>query len=511
MILASKYQISYIPEEHEPAPLRRSSVASLSDICVAAIWRNAVPWSQFTDSGLPPNCVKKIKDGHGFYEVPPPLRSRSSRYTYDSNAMERIYLGTGTIIVCPSNLVNQWRGEIEKHVEKDALKVLTLDHSTAQIPSVLELLKYDVIIFSRPRFDAEAREGRDSRGRTEFYGVAPSCRCAYKGSTRVPDCVCFKKEAVYRSPLMSIQWKRLIVDEGHSMASSKTNSVCVAEKLPVERRWIVTGTPTRELFGVSAGMKTGESEEESRQRKEKELEERKERQAGEATDLERIGRMVCDFLGQKPWAPMDDRRNTEKASWKKYIDKGFRNQHTGSTACVRSIFQRLFVRHSRKDLEKDRPLPPLVVEVVKLQPRFFERVSMNLLLGALATNAVTSERTGKDYMFHTANRGALKILTNNLLTRSGFYFNGYSVGDVKGSIKTARRYLAENETQCGKGDVMLLLKAIKAGEMALGSKTWRDISIYHDMGMLPYFFGLGSPLLGWIQPPTYSCSLASSC
>jgi hypothetical protein len=36
---------------------------------------------------------------------------------------EKIYLGTGTIVVCPSNLVDQWVRELRDHVEEDELKV----------------------------------------------------------------------------------------------------------------------------------------------------------------------------------------------------------------------------------------------------------------------------------------------------------------------------------------------------------------------------------------------------
>lgn len=482
VILASKHQISSVPEEHAPPPLLRESVASLGDLCVTSIWQNAIPWTQYVDM-IPENCVKKIKDNHGFYEAPQTPQSRSSRYSYDRNTTEKIYLAASTIIVCPQNLVKQWEEEISKHIQKGALKVLTIAKSPAEIPCVSDLLGYDVVLFSRPCFDAEAREGRDSRGRTEFYGVPPACRCTYKGSTRTRECFCFSKEAVYKSPLMSIQWKRLIVDEGHSMASNgvKSNGVCVAEKLRVERRWIVTGTPTSELVGIMPGVVTGRSEAELGGGTELEETERaedaRERRIGEALQLDRIGRMVSDFLGQKPWAPMDDRRNTERANWKRYVSKG-------SKSCVRNIFQRLFIRHLPEDIEEDVALPRLEVKEVWLHPGCYEKVTMNLFLGALAVNAVTSERLGGDYIFDTKNVASLKQLTNNLLKRSGFYFPGYSIADVTGAVKAGRDYLIKQTSMIGisSGDRELLCQAINAGEMALGMKTWRETSIHHDMG-----------------------------
>jgi hypothetical protein len=246
------------------------------EACVSVIWREGVPW-RLHEEALGESCVAALKKGHMFYEMPPISRTRSRRNSV-INPPEKIFLGSGTIIVCPPNLVEQWRSEIAKHVEDGRLKVCVMAHPSARLPPIHGLLNYDIVLFSRTRFDQEERQGKDAGGRRESSGVPLACSCPYVGATRTPDCRCFKKDEVYKSPLLGIRWKRLIVDEGHSMGSRKSNAICVAERLSVESRWLVSGTPSPSLLGAGAGVANteGETEEESQERRQKLLDTRKE-------------------------------------------------------------------------------------------------------------------------------------------------------------------------------------------------------------------------------------------
>ena len=82
--------------------------------------------------------------------------------------------------------------------------------------------------------------------------MTEACKCPDFERIRITNCTCDLE--ISNTPLTSVRWKRLIIDEGHISSSIDSALSTFLNTLSVERRWIVTGTPTTNLLGLSFGQ-----------------------------------------------------------------------------------------------------------------------------------------------------------------------------------------------------------------------------------------------------------------
>lgn len=132
-----------------------------------------------------------------------------------------------TLIIAPVGVMSNWSGQIAQHIKPDhALRVLVY-HGTNKKPMKAEDFgDFDVVITSYGTLA------------TEYFP---------RGKKHPP--------SVPRSQgLFSVDWRRVILDEGHIIRNPQTKSALAALNLMAKSRWVLTGTPIinnlKDLFSL---------------------------------------------------------------------------------------------------------------------------------------------------------------------------------------------------------------------------------------------------------------------
>lgn len=505
-ILATRGHWPSVPPEYSVGRSTvRETVGTLADMAAAAIGRNQIPWRAFFQDLSKAGehhgkSIALLEKNIGSYVIPPPPSGRTRR---PSTTGQTIRLCSATLVVVPLNLFTQWQNEMARHLEPEALKVLSVQALDTPMPSEEEILTCDLLLISKQRFEREMKplEINNTTKKT-IKCICPkhqACNCAAAGPN-------------YHSSLRKLHFLRIVVDEGHDFASSggSNNAIWALRRLHVDRRWVVSGTPSTGLIGVEVGLAASETSDSpatddpvaalevqnkasqrtreweseiARLRSKADLKRMPLAQPQEYKDLQRLGRIVVDFLGLRPWA---NTRGEDPASWQKYVLPA--KEGTRRARSLRSLLENLVVRHRIDDIEKDIKLPALHNRVLYLEPSWHDKLSINLFLLVLTANAVTSERCDQDYMFHPTNRGQLHTLINNL-RQSGFYWTSFTPENITKTIDVSLKYTKEETGKFRRGsgrrmnDGFLLREAIKVGRTALESSTWSAIARLHELGL----------------------------
>lgn len=117
-----------------------------------------------------------------------------------------------TLVVCPASLTRQWKEEILDKVP--TARVLNY-HETRK--SGNSLSKYDVVIGTYHRVVLEFKQSKKLNRNEKLLNR--------------------------RSPLFSVQWSRVILDEAHQIRNRRTQACKAVGKLSATHRWCLTGTP----------------------------------------------------------------------------------------------------------------------------------------------------------------------------------------------------------------------------------------------------------------------------
>ncbi|KAF8622719.1 hypothetical protein AX15_006810 [Amanita polypyramis BW_CC] len=124
-----------------------------------------------------------------------------------------------TLIVCPLSILSNWEQQVQDHCVPDVIKYIVY-HGTNRSLGPQELTKYDIVITTYQTVSGEYTN--DSTN-----GLSgPSKKRRKSGKT-----------------LFSIPWKRIILDEGHTIRNPKTKMAKAIFAINAQRRWVLSGTP----------------------------------------------------------------------------------------------------------------------------------------------------------------------------------------------------------------------------------------------------------------------------
>ena len=114
-----------------------------------------------------------------------------------------------TLIICPKSVMSNWDEQVKLHTKPKRLRVYSY-HGSSRTQDLDELAKCNIVLTSYSTAAAEFQDKHKSR-----------------------------------NALASINWFRIVLDEGHQIRNNSTQVSKACCALFAQRRWAVTGTPVQ--------------------------------------------------------------------------------------------------------------------------------------------------------------------------------------------------------------------------------------------------------------------------
>ncbi|OAX42534.1 hypothetical protein K503DRAFT_847742 [Rhizopogon vinicolor AM-OR11-026] len=124
-----------------------------------------------------------------------------------------------TLIVAPLSVMSNWEKQIEEHCVRGVMSTCVYYGATRDI-TPKQLSQYDVVITTYQTVAGDAEVS------ASVVGDGPA-----------------KKKKKAEGALFGVKWKRVILDEGHTVRNPKTKMAKAVCKLTAQRRWVLSGTP----------------------------------------------------------------------------------------------------------------------------------------------------------------------------------------------------------------------------------------------------------------------------
>lgn len=156
-----------------------------------------------------------------------------------------IYAKT-TLIVCPASILSQWESEIERHVTPGSLKVMKYLGQPQPVGSKVfvattpyDIARADIVLTT---YDVLRQDLYRNPDKMQMRSLRYN-----------------KRYDIIPTPLTSIRFWRIVVDEAQMVESSTAKATEMALKIDAVNRWCVTGTPIsrglEDLYGLMCFLK----------------------------------------------------------------------------------------------------------------------------------------------------------------------------------------------------------------------------------------------------------------
>lgn len=215
---------------------------------------------------------------------------------------------------------------------------------TRPLPPAEFLSMFRIVITTNQRFKNEWNNGSfqgEIERESSCKDVPSYLDCAYGKSAEA-------------CPLLKVHWLRLVVDEGHSMGRGKQNAtIQFASWISAERRWAMTGTPTKQT----------------------------------TTQLNQV-KALMNFIGHDFFTA----RLQGDKHWRNSITRPWREGCLGSFFRLRSLFSLLMKRHTKLDIAE---LPPPLFLKTVVPMSFMEATTYNTLVCGVQSNLLLTSMKGK--------------------------------------------------------------------------------------------------------------------
>ncbi|KAJ8456942.1 hypothetical protein ONZ45_g18517 [Pleurotus djamor] len=342
------------------------------------------------------------------------------------------------------------------------------------------------------------------------------CNCPHfnHSQARIPRCTCPDPPV---SPLLQIRWKRLVIDEGHVSSSLNTLLTPFVKLLSIQSKWIVTGTPTTNLLGLNFGSSSVQEHELSNANldeapgdvgdildDDQPLESLPSQlwTSTDRADLQKFGAMLTHFIGTPQFLSNPNLYKIAVVEALMDVD----GPRPGALQVLTQLMSSCMVRHRISDIEQETTLPPLRTDTILLDLEPMAAKSYNAMQATIVINAVDSQRTDQDYLFHPRNAKSLQVTIANL-SQIMFWGTSEDLYNVVELLRTAEAQIERaKERGISVEDMQMLQDALAHVKIAADDLRWRVLQKNPEVpfqitGMQDEIFDAWSGARPFVQDP----------